>query len=192
MFEFLQDLYSAAFKETAAEMGYHAVADWLNVDIETAIINQMKRDKKPPFPWEQPKREYAAPEDLQDECTFNGEVFLQPAVQYATTKEEVEALSKKLLAEHDRKDVAGKLDPLLIPLEAVNAYATVSDYGQQKYGNRDSWQHSSTGVETYTAAAGRHLFKSRTAAEDEESAIPHLYHALWSVAAAIWHLENSK
>ena len=90
----------------------------------------------------------------------------------------------------DRKDIKDKPNPLLMPYEALVAYSKVSDYGCKKYGNRDSWKHSATGVETYTAAAARHLYKFADNHLDEESSLCHLYHALWSISAAIWHYER--
>ena len=90
----------------------------------------------------------------------------------------------------DRKDIKDKPNPLLMPYEALVAYSKVSDYGCKKYGNRDSWKHSATGVETYTAAAARHLYKYQDFGLDEESSLCHLYHALWSISAAIWHYER--
>ena len=90
----------------------------------------------------------------------------------------------------DRKDIKDKPNPLLMPYVVLEAYSKVSDYGCKKYGNRDSWKHSTTGVETYTAAAARHLFKCMHDHVDEESSLCHLYHALWSICAAIWHYER--
>lgn len=114
---------------------------------------------------------------------------LKPAMKEYCTEADY-GNAEVVLPETDRKDVAGKLDPLLIPFEAVNAYAEVSNYGVEKYGNRDSWKNSTAGVEVYTGAAARHLYKSRQQSMDDESGLPHLYHCLWSVAAAIWHLER--
>src|SRR6266446_1165574 len=90
----------------------------------------------------------------------------------------------------DRKDTTGKPLPLLMPYEALVAYSKVSDYGYKKYGNRESWKHSTSGVETYTNAAARHLYKSQYEQVDEESSLSHLHHALWSLCAAVWHLER--
>lgn len=90
----------------------------------------------------------------------------------------------------DRKDTNGKPLPLLTPYEALTAFSKVSDYGNEKYGNRDSWTHNTDGVLVYSNAAARHLFKSSQNDIDKESGLPHLYHALWSVCAAIWHREN--
>ena len=89
----------------------------------------------------------------------------------------------------DRKDVEGKILPLLIPYEAMVAYCKVSDVGNRKYGNRDSWRFAINGVETYSNAAARHLFQNGL---DSESGLPHLYHTLWNVAAAIWHYEKQR
>ena len=93
-------------------------------------------------------------------------------------------------SEVDRKDVKGKPLPLLMPYEALCAYSRVSDCGNKKYGNRDSWKFSETGVETYSNAAARHLFKFTSEHIDHESGLCHLDHALWSVAAAIWHYQR--
>ena len=90
----------------------------------------------------------------------------------------------------DRKDIKDKPNPLLMPYVVLEAYSKVSDYGCKKYGNRDSWKHSATGVETYTAATARHLYKFADNHLDEESSLCHLYHALWSISAAIWHYER--
>jgi hypothetical protein len=92
--------------------------------------------------------------------------------------------------EYDRKDMEDKPNLLMMPYEALAAFSVVSDYGNRKYGDRNSWQHSRSGVETYANAAVRHLFKSRLEPIDQESTLPHLYHALWSVSAAIWHFDR--
>jgi hypothetical protein len=90
----------------------------------------------------------------------------------------------------DRKDIKDKPNPLLMPYEALAAYSKVSDYGCKKYGNRDSWKHSATGVETYANAAARHLFKAQLEDLDPESGISHYAHALWSLAAVLYHEGN--
>jgi hypothetical protein len=91
----------------------------------------------------------------------------------------------------DRKDVKGKPLPLLMPYEALCAYSKVSDYGNKKYGNRDSWKHSGPeeGFEKYANAAARHLFNPGV---DAESNLPSIYQALWNVCAAVWHYERMK
>ena len=91
----------------------------------------------------------------------------------------------------DRKDIKDKPNPLLMPYEALCAYSAVSDYGNTKYGNRDTWIFAKEGVTTYSAAAARHLFQSHAGTFDKESNLPHLYHAVWNICAAIWHLEQN-
>lgn len=202
---FLMDLYSTSFIKTAAAMGYFSVDEFLDVDIETAIINQMKRDKKPPFPWEQPKREYAAPEDLQDECTFNGEVFTklqkldeflstpQPAADRERCRQEINNPSSVFpVAAVDRKDVSGKPDVLRIPYEALLAFAKVSSCGFEKYGDFDSWKNSQDGKTVYSNALARHLFKLQSCEIDEESGLPHVMHILWNAAVLTWFYERAK
>lgn len=90
----------------------------------------------------------------------------------------------------DRKDVLGKPLPLLMPYCCLEAYSKVSDDGFQKYKDRCSWMNNTNGVEVYSNAAARHLFKSTTEVIDPESGLPHLYAALWSICSAIWHHEN--
>src|SRR5258708_10331944 len=93
----------------------------------------------------------------------------------------------------DRKDVNGKYNPLLMPIEADKAFSEVSDYGNQKYGNRDSWKNNPAeeGVSKYVAAAVRHGKAFAQLGElDEESGLAHVKQLLWNAAAACWHWER--
>ena len=93
----------------------------------------------------------------------------------------------------DRKDVSGKIDPFLMPWEAVVAFNKISDYGYAKYGNRHTWQFSKPreGVHRYLAAAVRHAWKVIWGEEiDPESGIPHVYAVLWNAAVVCWHWEK--
>lgn len=95
----------------------------------------------------------------------------------------------------DRKDVKEKADPLLIPHEAVRAYSKISDFGAEKYGNRETWKNSDPeeGVRRYLAAAVRHAFQARQTGDiDHESELPHVYAVLWNAAVAVWHYERFK
>jgi hypothetical protein len=99
------------------------------------------------------------------------------------------------MSDVDRKDITGKVNPLLIPFEAVTAFSIISDYGNAKYGNRDSWMHSEPdeGVARYLAAGARHSFKAAQGEElDPESGIPHVYANLWNAAVVCWHYERLK
>src|SRR5258708_9239588 len=93
----------------------------------------------------------------------------------------------------DRKDVNGKHNPLLMPIEADKAFSEVSDYGNQKYGNRDSWKENTPeeGVYKYVAAAVRHGKAHAQLGElDAESGLAHVKQLLWNSAAACWHYER--
>ena len=93
----------------------------------------------------------------------------------------------------DRKDVNGKHNPLLMPIEADKAFSEVSDYGNQKYGNRDSWKNNTAeeGITKYVAAAVRHgKAYAQTGELDSESGLAHVKHLLWNAAAACWHYER--
>jgi hypothetical protein len=94
--------------------------------------------------------------------------------------------------ESDLKEVDGKYNPLLFPVEALRAYSAQSDYGFKKYGTRDSWKENKEGEYVYSCAASRHLSESVYEKIDQESGMPHLYAVLWNVANAIWHLEKDK
>src|SRR5258707_1192119 len=93
----------------------------------------------------------------------------------------------------DRKDVNGKHNPLLMPIEADKAFSEVSDYGNQKYGNRNTWKENKPqdGVDKYVAAAVRHGKAYAQSSElDEESGLAHVKQLLWNAAAACWHYER--
>src|SRR5258708_3122352 len=93
----------------------------------------------------------------------------------------------------DRKDVNGKYNPLLMPIEADKAFSEVSDYGNQKYGNRDSWKNNPAeeSVSKYVAAAVRHGKAFAQLGElDEESGLAHVKQLLWNAATACWHWER--
>ena len=95
----------------------------------------------------------------------------------------------------DRKDVTGKVNPLLIPYEAVAAFSVISDYGFEKYGNRHTWMNNEpeAGVMRYLAAGARHSLKAAQGEElDPESGIPHVYANLWNAAVVCWHYERQK
>src|SRR4029077_5106713 len=93
----------------------------------------------------------------------------------------------------DRKDTNGKHNPLLLPIEADKAFSEVSDYGNKKYGNRDSWKNNTPeeGVTKYVAAAVRHgKAYAQSGEHDAESGLAHVKQLLWNAAAACWHWER--
>ena|SRR5260221_81614 len=93
----------------------------------------------------------------------------------------------------DRKDLNGKHNPLLMSIEADKAFSEVSDYGNQKYGNRNTWMENTPaeGVTKYVAAAVRHgKAYAQTGELDAESGLAHVKQLLWNAAAACWHYER--
>jgi hypothetical protein len=95
----------------------------------------------------------------------------------------------------DKKTTEGKHSPLLMPIEADIAYSKVSDNGLETYGNRDSWKENTPreGIAKYADAAIRHLKAAVQVGDmDDKSGLPHVYHALWNAAAAVWHYERAK
>lgn len=114
--------------------------------------------------------------------TFNGYIQVVPGEDHP-----MDAL--KL----DRKDTANKPLPLLMPYEALVAYSDISDVGNAKYGERESWKNSTNGVAVYANAAARHLFKLLQGEEiDPETGLPHYKAVVWNAAAVAWHYENKK
>lgn len=77
---------------------------------------------------------------------------------------------------------AGKLDPTTVPTELIWAVAKVRQYGIEKYKDRESWRKVEP--ERYRAALMRHILKYTDDPEscDEESGLPHLYHAACNIA----------
>ena len=86
---------------------------------------------------------------------------------------------------------AGKVDPTLVPVQAILDIAEVREYGNRKYpeGGRDNWRQVS--VERYRAALFRHLlaYLRNPKGKDEESGIEHYKHLICN-AAFICELED--
>lgn len=77
---------------------------------------------------------------------------------------------------------AGKVDPTLVPWEAVEAIAVVMGYGAAKY-TRDGWREVPDGQRRYLAAALRHIGAYlRGESFDPETRLHHLDHALCNLA----------
>lgn len=89
-----------------------------------------------------------------------------------------------------RKEVEGKLRMDLIPPHALEAIAEVRDYGITKYESDWEWVYE-VSVEDLITACDRHLLQLKYAhsdghlSEDEESNLPHIWHALTSLAMAV-------
>jgi hypothetical protein len=84
---------------------------------------------------------------------------------------------------HDK----GKLRYDLIQVETIEELAKVFAFGSAKYGD-NTWQKVEPFRDRYFAALMRHLIAWRKGeTKDDESGLKHLSHALWNVAALLWH-----
>ena len=92
-----------------------------------------------------------------------------------------------LAAEDDQfaKSDAGKLKPTLVPSELVRAVAAIRMYGNEKYGDSESWKRVS--AQRYRDAAYRHwlAYVDDPKSVDEESGLPHLWHLACNIAFLI-------
>jgi hypothetical protein len=84
------------------------------------------------------------------------------------------------------KNDAGKIRASLLLSfpRALWAIATVADYGSRKY-TRDGWEHVPEGEERYADAQWRHLLMGQMEENDQESGLPHAWHAAWGVLATL-------
>lgn len=84
----------------------------------------------------------------------------------------------------------GKVQPTLVPTEAIKAIAKVREYGIRKYGDRDNWKRVEP--QRYRDAMFRHLlaYIDDNNSTDEESGLPHLWHLACNVAFLIYMEEN--
>lgn len=87
------------------------------------------------------------------------------------------------------KDSKGKTQVSLVPYTAIQKIAKVREFGNKKYGHTDSWMQVDP-VDFYEAAL-RHLHKTMDSLKydigseiDEESGLPHAWHALCSLVLA--------
>ena len=85
-----------------------------------------------------------------------------------------------------KKDDVGKLRYSLIPPIATRALATVLTFGAKKY-EPNNWQKVENAEERYMDALYRHLEAYRDdEILDDESHLPHLWHALTNLVFLIW------
>lgn len=77
---------------------------------------------------------------------------------------------------------AGKLQLTLVPWEIVRCIAAVRMYGVEKYGDPDNWKRVE--IERYRDALCRHwlAYLEDPQGADEESGMPHLWHAACNLA----------
>lgn len=83
------------------------------------------------------------------------------------------------------KETKGKLRLNLIPPRSLIAIAEVRAFGVDKYKDPWAWRNLVKALD-FIEAAKRHLLKIELGEElDEESGLPHLHHALTSLAMAV-------
>ena len=89
---------------------------------------------------------------------------------------------RKMIEEQSIKADDGKLRLTLVPLEAIEAIATVREYGVKKYGERESWRK--VDAQRYRDAAFRHwiAYLRDPKGVDDESGIKHLWHCICNLA----------
>ena len=77
---------------------------------------------------------------------------------------------------------AGKLQLTLVPREIIRAIAEVRMYGNQKYGDSESWRR--VDKQRYRDAMCRHIlaYLDDPSGVDDESGIGHLKHAACNIA----------
>lgn len=89
------------------------------------------------------------------------------------------------------KDTVGKLKLNLVPPRSMEAIARVREFGVNKYKDPWGWMKACT-TDEFIEAVKRHLNKRDRGEElDNESGLPHIYHALCSMAMAV-ELEMKK
>lgn len=92
----------------------------------------------------------------------------------------------------EAKADAGKIRPTLVHTSLIRAVAEVRGYGARKYGDPDNWRTVSP--ERYKDALCRHLlaYLDDSQAVDEESGLPHLWHAACNIDFLIEFAEKEK
>jgi hypothetical protein len=77
---------------------------------------------------------------------------------------------------------AGKLQITLVPRQIIRDIAEVRMYGNKKYGDPENWR--SVSPERYRDALMRHLlaYLDDPDSADDESGLPHLWHAACNIA----------
>ena len=84
------------------------------------------------------------------------------------------------------KDTKGKLRFDLIPYEGLVAMAKVREFGVQKY--KEPWGWCGVKSDDFVTAAARHIMKHLDPKQsdfDDESGLPHIAHAITSLAMAL-------
>ena len=82
----------------------------------------------------------------------------------------------------EAKADAGKIRPTLVPTQIIRDIAIVREYGVKKYGDPENWKRVEP--DRYRDALLRHIlaYVDDPLSTDEESGIPHLWHAACNIA----------
>ena len=99
------------------------------------------------------------------------------------SNEEIEQMKKDPF--YKGKWDKGKIRYELVPLSAIEALGKVLTFGATRYGD-ETWRLLPKAKDRYYAATLRHLFAHRNGeCLDQDSGIPHLFHALTNIAFLI-------
>jgi hypothetical protein len=101
-------------------------------------------------------------------------------------------LNKSLSAKSSEEAKAdkGKVRPTLVPASLVWAVAKIREYGCKKYKDPDNWKQVEP--QRYRDALYRHLLAYFGGEKnDQESGLPHLWHAACNVAFLIEMEDNN-
>lgn len=93
--------------------------------------------------------------------------------------------------EQGQKFDQGKPDYTLLEPLMLEAYTRVREFGNRKY-EPDSWKSVPNAYRRYLAAALRHLIAelSDPRGKDEDSGLPHIWHALCNLGFLCYFLEH--
>ena len=107
-----------------------------------------------------------------------------PWEAFVTAQSLISAFVDEMQAIDDQKIKAdaGKLRLTLVPREIIRAIARIRMYGNDKYGDSESWRK--VAPERYRDAAFRHFlaYLDDPKGVDEESGLPHLWHLACNIA----------
>lgn len=124
------------------------------------------------------------PKDTTDEYydEFDAKIYLAFVDLY-------DALIASL--DNARKNIAGKVQFDLLPVEMLEEMARMYEFGNRKY-EKDNWKKGFPYSTLYSAAM-RHLtafWKGEN--DDPESGMSHLTHAAWNMWTLLWLVRNDK
>lgn len=90
--------------------------------------------------------------------------------------------AEKTVYSQSAKADCGKPQLSLVPTKILEAIARVREYGNRKYKSKDNWK--TVEIERYRDAAFRHWaeYIDDPKSRDEESGLPHLWHAACNIA----------